>query len=311
MTRALVTGGTGFVGRHLVAALRARGVETIAAGRSEDPAPPDVVFDLGDTAGVARVVRDARPDVVFHLAAQASVADAGRDPLAAYDANVLGTARVVEAIRALERPPLLLFASSGEVYGPRDPGELPARETLLPRPLGAYAASKLGAEAIVDAAGRAAGLRAVVTRAFNHIGPGQSPRFAVAAFARRIAAIAAGGEPVLAVGNLSPTRDFLDVRDVVAAYVALAAAMHAGEAPCGTYNVCGGVATPVSEIVRALVAIAGVTVELREDPELVRPIDLPENFGDPAKLRAATGWTPRLSLEDSLRDVYAEAVAGA
>ena len=311
MTRALVTGGTGFVGRHLVAALRARGVETIAAGRAEDPAPPDVAFDLADAAGIACVVRDAAPDVVFHLAAQASVADAGRAPLAAYDANVLGTARVVEAIRALDRQPLLLFASSGEVYGPRDPGELPAHETLLPRPLGAYAASKLGAEAIVDAAGRASGLRAVVTRAFNHIGPGQSPRFAVAAFARRIAAVAAGGAPVLAVGNLSPTRDFLDVRDVVAAYVALATAARAGDAPCGLYNVCGGVATRVSEIVRALVAIAGVEVEVREDPELMRPVDLPESVGDAAKLRAATGWSPRIPLEASLRDVYAEAVAAA
>jgi len=284
--------------------LRARGVAVVTAGRPGHGAV-DLALDLADAANVSLVVAQARPSVVFHLAAQAFVPEATADPLATYDTNVMGTARLIEALRALPREdrPRLLFASSGEVYGARAPAELPIRETLVPEPATAYAASKVAAEAIVLGSARQYGIDTVVTRAFNHIGPGQSERFVVAAFAKRLAQIAAGSDPLFPVGNLSPARDFLDVRDVVRAYADLAERGVAGQ----TYNVCSGVPTTIQEVLRQLVMAARVGVEIREDPTLVRPVDVPTVFGDSAKLRAATGWKPAYALPHSLRDVYAAA----
>ena len=299
--RALVTGADGFVGRYLATELRARGIETVAAGREPGP-DVDVAFELGATDAVRRLVADARADVVYHLAAQAFVPEATRAPLETYDTNALGTARVVEAIRALgpEARPRLVYVSSGEVYGEQPDAAFPLRETTLAKPVTAYAASKLAAEAIVLASARAFGLHALVTRAFNHIGPGQSDRFVVASFARRLAAIAAGGPPLFPVGNLTAQRDFLDVRDVVRAYADLGERGATGE----IYNVCSGKATRIVDVLRTLVTIARVGVEIREDPALVRPVDVPLFFGDAAKLREATGWEPRIALPRSLREIY-------
>ncbi|MGH7709526.1 MAG: GDP-mannose 4,6-dehydratase [Vulcanimicrobiaceae bacterium] len=306
--RALVTGGNGFVGRHLVAHLRARGDEVVVAGRTADLSDVDLPLELGDLENVCGVVEFARAAVVFHLAAQAFVPAATRDPLAAYDTNALGTARLFEAVRGAyshDALPLVVYASSGEVYGPREPHEYPVRETLAPRPATPYAASKLAGEAMALAAWRTYGVPVVIARAFNHIGPGQDERFAAPAFARQLAHIAAGGEPTLLVGNLEAQRDFLDVRDVVAAYAAMADAAHAGE----VYNVCSGRTTAMSELLRQLVTIAHVPVGIREDPARMRPSDLPVSYGDNEKLRVATGWTPTYTLMMSLRDVYADARA--
>jgi len=301
--RALVTGGNGFVGRHLCAELRARGAAVVVAGRASDGDHVDLPFDLGDHDNVRGVVEAARADVVFHLAAQAFVPAATSDPLPTYDTNVLGTARLIEAIRGLPAAvrPRLLYVSSGEVYGAHAANELPLRETAQTRPATPYAASKLAAEAIVYASARTYGLSALVTRAFNHIGPGQSDRFVVAAFAQRLAAIASGGDPLFPVGNLTPERDFLDVRDVVRAYADLAERGEPGE----IYNVCSGVPTRIQDILRQLVMAARVGVEIREDAALMRAVDVPVFYGDNTKLIAATGWKPAYTLAHSLRDVYA------
>ncbi len=302
--RALVTGGNGFVGRHLVAELLGRGDEVVVAGRAEDGGAIDVALDLADPRSVHWAVVHARPDVVYHLAAQAFVPDATRAPLASYDTNILGTARVVEALRASDAAPRLVYVSSGEVYGAQR-GAGAVDETTLPEPATIYAASKLAGEAVVLASVRSFGIRALVTRAFNHVGPGQSDRFVVPAFAKRLASIAAGGPSRFPVGNLGPQRDFLDVRDVVRAYADLARDGSDGE----TYNVSSGAATTVAEVLRVLVEIAGVAIDVVEDPALVRPIDVPVMRGANAKLRAATGWYPKIALADSLRAVYAEARA--
>jgi GDP-4-dehydro-6-deoxy-D-mannose reductase len=300
--KAFITGGNGFVGRYLAAELRARAIETVVAGHSDGLGEFEVPFDLRDGEGMARALEASQPTVVFHLAAQAFVPRATADPLDTYDVNVMGTARVVEAIRRLPEAarPTLLFVSSAEVYGTHAATELPLRETTLPIPATPYAASKLAGEAIALGSARTYGFPAIVARAFNHIGAGQSDRFAVAGFARRLAAIAAGGPPLLPVGNLEAKRDFLDVRDVVRAYVDLATSGQPGE----IYNVCSGIATRMSDVLRQLVTVAHVAVEIREDPALMRPSDVPLVYGDNAKLKAATGWEPEYSLARSLRDVY-------
>jgi len=302
--RALVTGGNGFAGKHLAAALRARGDDVVTAGRAGDGGAVDLVLEMTDDGSVRAALERAKPEVVFHLAAQAFVPEATRDPLGTYEVNALGTARLLEAVRQLGGPaPRVVVASSGEVYGARDAAEQPLRETLAPRPLTTYAASKVASEAIALASARTYGIPVIVTRAFNHIGPGQSERFAVPAFARGLAAIAAGGKPLLEVGNLTARRDFLDVRDVVEAYIALAERGESGE----IYNVCSGTPVAMQEVLRRLILLARVPVEVREDPARLRPSDVPLAYGDNAKLCAATGWAPRYALDRSLRDAYADA----
>ncbi len=304
--RVLVTGGNGFAGRHLVSILRERGDDVIAAGRSHDGAGVDVELDLADAQNLQSTLASVRPRVIYHLAAVAFVPDATHDPMGTYETNIMGTARLFEAVREVysdSAPPRCLFASSAEVYGTRAPDEYPLREALAPRPATPYAAGKLSGEAIALASFRTFGIPTIVTRGFNHIGPGQDERFAIPSFAKGLAEISNGAEPVLSVGNLSSKRDFLDVRDVVSAYVALADDGLNGE----IYNVCSGRPVSMSEILRQLITVAHVAVEVREDSDLMRPSDNPLSYGDNTKLRAVTGWKPKYTLAQSLHDVYEEA----
>jgi GDP-4-dehydro-6-deoxy-D-mannose reductase len=300
--RVLVTGADGFVGRHLLVALEAAGHEIVAAGGPE-AAPPARALDLRDPDAVAALVAQSAPEGIVHLAGQAFVPDAHRAPLATLDVNAAGTARLLEAVRRSAPEARVLVVSSAEVYGVQGPERMPLDETAPLRPANPYGASKAAAEAYALAWSRGYGLDVVVARPFNHLGPGQDPRFVAPGFARQLAAIAAGGAPRLAVGNLEAQRDFLDVRDVVAAYLALLESGRRGE----VYNICSGRAVAIREVLRLLISIAGVPVEVRDDPERMRPADLPLLVGDAAKLRAATGWSPRIALAQSLRDVYDDA----
>ena len=297
--RALVTGASGFVGRHLAAALRDDGAEDVSS-----PA-----IDVTDIATIRDARDAARPTHVFHLAAQTFVPDSLASPEATYRVNVIGTALVAQAIReyakSRETMPRLVFTSSAEVYGPREPRDFPLKETLDPRPANPYAASKAAAEAVLLGEARSLKLDVVVARAFNHIGPGQSDRFVVPAFASQLARIARGEPPVMMVGNVDAARDFLDVRDVVRAYIALARDGERGE----IYNVCSGNAVTIRDVLRELVTIAHVPVEIREDPARLRPSDVPLFVGSAQKLRDRTGWTPEIPLGRSLRDVYEAAYA--
>jgi GDP-4-dehydro-6-deoxy-D-mannose reductase len=300
--RALVTGATGFVGRYLVSALRAGGAAVFECGGPTD-GPGAFALDLEDSSTIAAALDLARPDLVFHLAAQTFVPESFASPVATYRTNVIGTANLANAVREYARDramPRIVFTSSAEVYGSRPPVDMPLRETEMPAPATPYAASKLGAEAIVLAEARGLGLDVVIARAFNHIGPGQNERFVVPSFARQLARIAAGASPLMLVGNLNAVRDFLDVRDVVAAYLALARDGARGE----IYNVCSGAGRTVRDVLRELIAIAGVPVEVREDPERMRPLDVPVFVGSAQKLEAATGWHPQIPLSQSLRDIY-------
>lgn len=294
--RALVTGASGFVGPHLLDALARDGWECVAA---------DV--DLGSEDALRETIDAARPNVVFHLAARSSVVESLEEPDETYAVNAIGAARLARVARAhgerAGKAVRVLFTSSAEVYGARDPSEMPLLETLAPRPCNPYAASKAAAEALLLGEMRALGGDVVVARAFNHIGPGQSERFAVASFAQSLARIAAGDANVLYAGNLDAQRDVLDVRDVVRAYVALAVHGERGE----TYNVCRGSAVAMRDLLGRLIAIARVPVEVRIDPERLRPAEIPISFGSNVKLVERTGWQPRIALEESLRDIYDDA----
>lgn len=296
--RALVTGATGFVGTYLTQALHADGHDVFACGGPGDERAMPV--DILDPAAVRAAFDLAEPDIVFHLAARTFVPESLQHPMETYEANVRGTATIAQVIREIDPAVRLVFTSSAEVYGLQPPAAYPLRESCALLPANPYAASKAAAEMLLLGEARSFGLNVVIARAFNHIGPGQSDRFAVAGFAKQLAAIAAGGPPQLYVGNLDAKRDFLDVRDVVRAYVALARHGASGE----VYNVCSGVARSMRDVLRELIIAAHVPVEVRDDPARMRPSDVPLSLGDAAKLREATGWEPQIPFAASIRDIY-------
>lgn len=309
--RALVTGATGFVGRYLVASLQSAGHDVAGCAGPNDRPAGYLPFDLENYETMRAALDASRPDVIFHLAAQTFVPESLAAPFDTYRSNALGTALLSRAAReyaASGAPkPRIVFASSAEIYGVRTPGDFPLREISEPRPANPYAASKAAAEAFLLGEARSLGLDVVVARAFNHIGPGQNERFVVPAFAGQLAKIARGAPPLLMVGNLEAARDFLDVRDVVAAYAALASNGASGE----IYNVCSESAIAIRDVLRELVTIARVPVEIREDPARMRPSDVPLFVGSAAKLRERTGWSPAIPLRTSLREIYEAAYAAA
>lgn len=307
--RAMVTGASGFVGRYLVEALRRDAIHVLACGGPRDEGDGIFPIDLADAGSLRAALDAACPDVVFHLAAQTFVPDSLQAPLETFEVNALGTARLAEAVRAYgaDPPPRILFTSSAEVYGVRDPGDYPLRETLALRPVNPYGASKAAAEAMLLSLARTYGLDVVIARAFNTIGPNQSERFVVASLAAQLARIAAGAQPQMYVGSLSSARDFLDVRDVVEAYLALA---RRGEG-AQVYNVCSGRAVTIADVLRELITIAHVPVEVREDAQRLRAVENPLSVGSPQRLREATGWEAKIPFARSLRDVYAAALEAA
>ncbi len=191
------------------------------------------------------------------------------------------------------------MTSSAEVYGAVPEHLLPVTEDAPLAPVTPYAASKVAAEYLGVQAHLAYGLPVLRTRPFNHVGPGQSSAFVVSALAERIVEARRSGAASIVTGNLTARRDLTDVRDVVRAYRLLAERGVAGE----VYNVCSGRDVAIAEVARQMQRLAGVDLEFELDPALARPVDVPVVRGDYAKLHAATGWEPRISLESTLRDV--------
>lgn len=302
--RVLVTGAAGFVGCHLVRGLLADGCEVFGTRQPGQAAPHGVdgvrwvEMDVASTASVRAALAQSRPQHVYHLAGQSSVGQSFRDPLATWEVNATGTLRLAEALDPRAR---LLFVSSGEVYGVVPEDEQPISEQRPLRPTSPYAASKAAAEMAVLEAAHSHGTHVVIARSFTHTGPGQDPRFALAAFARQLAAVRAGlREPVLRVGNLEARRDYLDVRDVARAYRTL---LDRG-AGCGVYNVCSGQAHSMAELLEWLIDVSGTHARVETDPELVRAVDVPLLSGNPSALRAL-GWRAEIPLRQTLADLLA------
>lgn len=311
--RALVTGAAGFAGQWLCEALLGDGWEVWGAslgaparGRLVATGARDAVHwlhgDVRDPAVLADAVDASRPDAVFHLAGVSFVPQAEADPGPAYEVNVVAAARLLallgERRGAGVLDPAVVVVGSGEQYGRHD-GAAPLREEAEQRPLTVYAATKEAQEVAAFQAFRRHGLRVVATRSFNHVGPGQDERFLLPSLVRRTLDLRAAGARDLVVGNTTPVRDFTHVADVVRAYIQLAAA----GAPGTAYNVSSGEGWSVAQVAELVAQRVGHAVRLREDPALVRPVDLPVLVGDPTRLVTHTGWTRRRTLQDSIDDL--------
>ena len=290
--RLLVTGVHGFVGQAL-----ARMLDEPAWSSRFALLDTPAALDICDVASVSTWVAAAAPDAVIHLAAQSFVPDAFRNPAATLRVNVLGTLNLLQALRDASFRGRVVYVGTGDVYGRVPPDALPVAETYPALPRNPYAVSKFAAEALCRQWTITDGMDIVLARPFNHIGPGQSDRFVVSDFARRVAEIRAGARsPVVRTGDVDVTRDFTDVRDVVRAYFALLDNGMKGE----TYNVCSGCETAVRAILARLAAIAGVVVSVETDATRLRAAEQRRMCGDPAKIRAHTGWEATTPLDASL-----------
>ncbi len=300
--RVLITGADGFVGRYLTAELRAAGWEVWGMVRAPVDLGdlPVVVADLEDRASLGRAVREVHPQALVHLAAQTHVPTAFRDPEGTYRVNVLGQLRLLEEVRRLDPPPRTLIVSSAEVYGPVRPEELPLSEDAPLRPANPYAVTKAAQDLMGLQYFLSYRLPVIRARPFNHLGPGQRPDFVASAFARQVAEAELGlRDPVVRVGNLEARRDFTDVRDVVRAYRLL---LEKGE-PGEVYNVGSGRSHSIRWILETLIRLARVEVRVEVDPELLRPVDVPDKVCDARRLRERTGWSPQIPLERTLEEM--------
>lgn len=310
--RTLITGAGGFAGQHLLRDLLRQGGEvfggTLHGSKPEQGPLSDEEFvgvrwltlDVTSDISVAAALRTARPHRVFHLAAQSSVGSSFSDPLATWQANASGTARLLYALADSPEPGLrVVVVSSAEVYGVVPEAEQPILEERPLRPINPYAASKAAAEIAAVQVAAANDFEVVVARSFTHTGPGQDSRFALAGFAEQLVRMRdTPGESVLWVGNLSARRDYLDVRDAVRAYQRLA---ETGENGC-VYNVCSGEAHELRVLVEELVRLSGVSVRIEVDPGRFRPADIPLLCGNPQRIRAL-GWRPEIPLKHALSDL--------
>jgi GDP-4-dehydro-6-deoxy-D-mannose reductase len=291
--RVLVTGASGFVGGHLAERLARDGIEQIPyAG------------DVRDADALRAALAGARPDAVVHLAARSSVAESFSQQREVWDVNATGTLVLALAVRSEVPDARVLFISSGEVYGAVPDDRQPIAESAPVRPRSPYATSKAAAELALCSQG----LDVVVARAFNHVGPGQDERFAIASFAAQVARAERGQQPpVLRVGDLGARRDLSDVRDVVDAYARLLQTPSAR----GVYNVASGRAHALRDVVERLLRLSRRPIAVEPDPARLRPADLPLLSGDASRLEAATGWQPTRSLDETLADVLEAARANA
>lgn len=305
--KVLVTGADGFVGSWLVPRLLEEGHQVVATFRPGAPTAfrprPEIArvpLELTDGDSVNAALAED-PDAVIHLAAVASGTEAGSNPAHAWTVNAVGTVRVAEALGKIRLQgrgdPLLLVVSTAEVYGPGEPQ--PRRETDPVQPVSPYAASKLAAEIAALEVHRRTGLRVMVARAFPHSGRGQDDRFVLPAFAKRLLLAKRLRAPAIEVGNLDVVREFNHVSDVVEAYCRLLVSGEPGE----VYNVASGVGVRLRDVLERMCELVGYRVVPETSPTLLRRVDIPYLVGNADKLKAATGWSPKVSLDAVLQEV--------
>jgi GDP-4-dehydro-6-deoxy-D-mannose reductase len=315
MKKYFITGSSGFVGRHFLRYLNGARAGSKVKGIDVERSAPDVretpnitadfvVADMLDCAELERVLKEFRPDYIIHLASFSSVSYSWRHPVESFQNNTNIFLNLVDAVRRLAFPCRILSIGSSEEYGNVEEASLPLREAEPHGATSPYAAARISQEILSHLYCRGYGLDIVMTRSFNHIGPGQRAEFVIPSIVRQMVRIRAGtaeSEEVV-IGDGSIVRDFVDVRDVASAYQLLLEKGDTAE----LYNICSGRGFSIREIVRQLEHLMGITVKLRTDENLLRPNDNRIIIGSNNKIQAKTGWEPRIDLERSLRDIILE-----
>jgi GDP-4-dehydro-6-deoxy-D-mannose reductase len=307
LSRALITGISGFVGPYLAAHLRSQGIECVGISRNaSDPKHPVSLdgfriydIDIRDRVALQKVVEAETPNLVFHLAAVSHVPTSRANPELVFDVNVTGTFNLLESLRRTGRRPRIVLVSTGNLYGEIDSGDEGFGENDPLQPMSPYATSKLIGEQIARSYVDDFGLPIVIARPFNHTGPGQPPSFACPEFARCIAeALIAGQSTVeMKTGSLEPWRDISDVRDVVRAYAFLGDRGVSGE----VYNVCSGSMVSMRQVIDTLADLAHVRLTTELDPLRMRAREIMRSGGNCSKIRRELGWSPEIPFMDTLR----------
>jgi GDP-4-dehydro-6-deoxy-D-mannose reductase len=312
--RALITGATGFVGGHLAEHLIAEGDIAIGLSRSGKwPKELDAIVgrdvrvetcDLadGDESGLADLLKRKQPEAIYHLAAQANPQASVSDPRGTWALNLGGTLNLLEAVKASGLRPRVVIVGSGVCYGNPPPEFVGGVTEDCPlRPNNPYSASKASADLLGIQHYLTHGTDVVMARPFNHAGPRQSSNYVLSALARQVAEVEAGIKPRVEVGNLEVVRDFTDVRDIVRGYRLLALKGQPGE----IYHLGTGRGTKLTDALAYLSSRASAPIEVFVDPARVRPVDQPLLVANADKLRAAVGWEPIYSIEQTLEDMLA------
>lgn len=304
MSKALIIGAAGFVGGYLIDCLNNEFRMEVFGTKLKDQnysRSNTTILDLNilNKDEIVDLLNKVHPDYIFHLAAQSSVALSWRDPQLTVDINIKGAINLYEALREIDYKPRVLVVGSGEEYGKIKNPELQVTEDTNLYPGNIYAATKVCQNMIGSIYANAYNLDIIFVRAFNHIGPEQSPIFVVSDFCKQVAEIEKGiKEPILYVGNLSAKRDFTDVRDVVRAYALLVQKGISGE----TYNVASGNAVQINDILQMILSFTDVKISVKTDSLKLRPIDIPKIEADISKIISTTGWTRKTDLKQTLKE---------
>jgi GDP-4-dehydro-6-deoxy-D-mannose reductase len=307
--RFLITGANGFVGNHFIedclysfpedAHYFGWGLEGF--GIENDRVSWDKV-DLRDSNSIDQAVQRAKPTIVVHLAAISHVPTSYENPELVWDINLLGTLRLLEALKRHSPEAIVLIVSSSEIYGRSFNTGIALDEKALLAPRNPYAVSKSAADLLAGQYSET-GMKIFRLRPFNHVGPGQSSDFVVSAFASQIAEIENGQrEPIINVGNLEAKRDFLHVKDVVRAY--LQVIQNADQLlPGEIFNVCSGIPRAISDVLRDLLSMSSIDISIQQDESRMRPSDTPFAIGSAESIKSRLGWHPKISWKDTLKDM--------
>lgn len=302
MSKVLIFGAGGFVGRYLALEFKNAGYEVAGSDRVRTESVPEFVSfteaDLLEAAQVSKVVAEAKPDIIVNLAAISSVGASWSMPAATISVNVVGALNVCEAARALDPMPKVMFIGSSEEY---EAVERPIDEEVPLRANNPYGISKATQEAFTKLYRDRYGMKIYYVRPFNHTGVGQRDSFVLPSFVKQAAEISKSGKPgVIHVGNLAAKRDFSDVRDIVRAY-----RMIVEQDNCeAVYNVGSGVAYGLNELLDYIVSLSSTEITVQVDAERFRPVDTPLVVCDHAKITRELGWEPEYSIKDTLKEMF-------
>jgi GDP-4-dehydro-6-deoxy-D-mannose reductase len=304
--KVLITGITGFAGSHLADYCVERGDEVHGTNRWRSNLENIIHLngkirlhecDLTDSSAVRSVIREVNPEWVFHLAAQSYVHSSWKEPSYTLNNNITSELNLLEALKGSTAR--IQIAGSSEEYGEVDKWNIPISEDAPLNPLSPYAVSKIAQDFLGFQYFKSYGMEIVRTRAFNHTGPRRSKVFATSTFAKQIAEIEKGKEPIIYVGNLKAKRDFTDVRDMVRGYYLALKKGESGE----VYNICSGKTHSMHKILEMLLSFTDRDIEIKQDPERMRPSDVPILLGDSSAFRVQTGWKPEIPIRETLKDL--------